>query len=163
MTLSDYRIERRFGVYFALISLLWVLLERLIGLHGARIEHHATFSLFFAIPAVSIYVIGMIKKRDEVLNGSMTYGQAVLCGSLITLVVVALSPITYTLIPTVISPDFFDNMIVYVVEAGRMTQEDAQAYFSPGNYRLQGAVGALGLGLLTTLIVGAFVRKKPTS
>jgi hypothetical protein len=46
------------------------------------------------------------------------------------------------------------------VSTGAMTQEAAEQYFSLKNYIIQGLIGAPVMGLVTTLIVAIFTRKK---
>ena len=40
--MEAYKTELKWGVIFVLSGLIWMLLERLAGLHGEHIAHHAT-------------------------------------------------------------------------------------------------------------------------
>lgn len=60
--MKKYRIEIKWGAIFALMSLLWMVLERIVGLHDEHIELHATYTNFVAIPAIAIYVLGLLEK-----------------------------------------------------------------------------------------------------
>ncbi|WP_375584720.1 DUF4199 domain-containing protein [Cyclobacterium xiamenense] len=158
--MKKYAIEIKWGIIFALMSLLWMVLERLAGLHDAHIEQHAIYTNLVAIPAIAIYVLGLLEKRKKFYAGTMSYGQGFKAGLFITLVVTLLSPLTLWLTLSLITPDFLENARGYAVESGKMEQEAADAYFSFTNYLIQGIVGAPIMGILTTAIVAIFTRKK---
>ena len=158
--MGTYKTEIKWGVIFTLVMLLWMVFERLMGWHGENIDQHATMSIIFAVVAIAIYVFALLDKRNNDLGGSMTWSQGFARGFWINMVVVLLSPLAQYITHTVISPDFFSNMTNYAVESGNMTREQAESYFSMRNYLMQSAVGALGLGVVTSAIVAIFTKKK---
>ena len=158
--MGTYKTEIKWGVIFTLVMLLWMVFERLMGWHGENIEQHATMSIIFAVVAIAIYVFALLDKRNNDLGGSMTWSQGFASGFWITMVVVILSPLAQYITHTIISPDFFSNMTNYAVESGNMTREQAESYFSMRNYLMQSAVGALGLGVVTSAVVAIFTKKK---
>ena len=158
--MGTYKTEIKWGVIFTLVMLLWMVFERLMGWHGENIEQHATMSIIFAVVAIAIYVFALLDKRNNDLGGRMTWSQGFASGFWITLVVVVLSPLAQYITHTVISPDFFSNMTNYAVESGNMTREQAKSYFNMRNYLMQSAVGALGLGVVTSAVVAIFTKKK---
>jgi len=160
--MGKYRIECKWGVIFILVMLGWTLFERLVGWHSTNIENHATGTLFFAIPAIGVYTFGLLDKRNHGFSGIMTWKQGALTGVYITIVVVILSPVAQYLIHTIITPDYLENMADYAVRSGNMNREDSEAYFSLSNYMLQGAVGSLLMGLMTSAVVALFTRKTHT-
>lgn len=153
--------EIKWAVIFTLVMLLWMLGERLVGLHDQHIDLHMVLTNLFAIPAILVYVFALRDKRQRDYQGVMTWQQGMLSGAIISLVVALLAPGTQWVISTVISPHYFDNVIAYSVATGyHPTREEAEAYFNLGNYMMQSAVGALIMGLLTTAIVAIFLRPK---
>ncbi|MBD3629527.1 DUF4199 domain-containing protein [Cyclobacterium sp.] len=158
--MKKHQTEIKWGIIFGLMSLLWMVLERMAGLHDQYIEQHAIYTNFVAIPAIAIYVLGLLEKRKKYYGGSMTYGQGFKTGLIITLVVTLLTPLTIWLTLALITPDFLENARSYAVESGKMEQQAAEAYFSQGNYMIQSIVGAPIMGILTTAIVALFTRKK---
>ncbi|WP_162342491.1 DUF4199 domain-containing protein [Cyclobacterium salsum] len=158
--MKKYRIEIKWGFIFALMSLIWMILERITGLHDAHIDQHATYTNFVAIPSIAIYVLGLLEKRKKFYGGKMTYGQGFITGLIITGVITLLTPLTMWLTLAFITPDFLENARIYAVEAGKMDQEAAEGYFSQGNYMIQSIVGAPIMGILTSAIVAIFTRKK---
>ncbi|CAH0998790.1 hypothetical protein LEM8419_00125 [Neolewinella maritima] len=157
--MHKYRIEIKWALIFVAMTLVWVGLERAVGLHGPHIDRHVVFTNFIALPAVAIYVLALIDKRRHYYSGRMTYRQGFLTGAVITGIIVFLSPLTQWLVQRVISPDYFPNMIAYAVEAGHASRVDAEANFQLGSYILQAAVGSLVLGLMTTAVVAWFTRR----
>lgn len=90
----------------------------------------------------------------------MTYKQGFFTGLIITLMVTILSPLTQYITSNFITPEYFPNMIEFVVSEGKMTREAAESQFNLQSYILQGMLGTLVLGLVTSAIVAIFTRKK---
>ncbi|MEX2472151.1 MAG: DUF4199 domain-containing protein [Gemmatimonadota bacterium] len=154
--------EVKWGLIFVGVLLLWMALERLAGLHGPRIEQHATWTSLFAIPAIVVYVLALREKRDRDLGGTMTFGQGFVSGFVVTVVVTVLSPVSQWLIHTVITPDFFANAIEASDRLGMSSRAEAEAYFNLGNYIRVGVMGTLAMGVATSAVVAFFVRRTDT-
>ena len=67
--MNNYRIELKWGLLFVGMMLLWMLGERLAGLHDTHIAHHATWTNLVAIPSIIIYVLGLRDKREHFYGG----------------------------------------------------------------------------------------------
>lgn len=139
--------------------LTWMILERLAGLHSSSIDKHAIFTNFIAIPAVAIYVLALLDKRNTYYGGTMTYKQGFMAGLIITIFVTIFSPLVQILTSTVISPDYFANMIEYSVQEGKMTRQEAEDFFNLQSYLVQVLIGTPIMGLLTTAVVALFTKK----
>lgn len=161
--MKKYKIEIKWAVIFAVMGLVWILLEKLTGLHNEHIDKHPIYTNFVAIPAIAIYVFALLDKRKNFYNGVMTYMQGFVTGLIITAIVTVLSPLTQYISSTVITPDYFSNVIEYSVSKGLMTQEAAENMFNLKSYILQATLGALIMGILTSAIVAIFTRKKSAS
>lgn len=157
--MKKYSTEIKWGLIFIIITLLWMVFERMMGWHGENIAQHSTMTNLFAIPAIVMYVFALLDKRRNDLGGIMTWGQGFKSGLLITLVVVILSPLAQYLTHTIISPEYFTNVIEYSVTNDVMTRDEAESYFSMSNYIFQSAIGALIMGILTSAVVAFFVKK----
>ncbi|MCF7802095.1 MAG: DUF4199 domain-containing protein [Candidatus Marinimicrobia bacterium] len=158
--MQKYKTELKWGVIFMVTSLVWMLLERLAGLHGAHIDKHATYTNLFAIPAIAIYVLALLDKRKRDLDGKMSYKEGVITGLIITAIVAILSPLAQWLTAVVITPGYFPAIIEYTVSQGEMSRAAAEEYFSLSSYIWIAIIGALGMGVVTSLIVAAFTRKQ---
>ncbi|MCS4434765.1 DUF4199 domain-containing protein [Aquiflexum gelatinilyticum] len=158
--MKNIKIEIKWAIIFAIMTLLWMVLEKAVGLHDAHIDKHVIYTNFIAVPAIAVYVFGLLDKRKNFYHGKMTYLQGFISGMIITAFVTVLSPLTQYITSTFITPDYFQNAIAYGVSSGKTTQEAAEAYFNLENYIIQGLIGAPIMGLLTTAIVSIFTQKK---
>lgn len=156
--MDNYRVELKWGLIFFLALLVWMVVERLAGFHGPRIEYQAVFTSLFAVVAVVLYVFALREKRSRVLSGQMNWKQGFLAGLGVTVVVTVLSPLGQYLIHTFISPDYLSNVADHAVEAGMTTREEAASHFTLGSYIVQSMVGALVMGLITSAVVAWFLR-----
>lgn len=155
------RLEIKWALIFVAMSLLWMLLEKLVGLHGTHIDKHMYLTNLFAIPAILVYVLALKDKKTKDYNGRMTFKQGFISGLIITVIVALLAPLTQWVTSTVITPEYFPNVIAYSVETGyHKSLEEAEAYFNLKNYIVQSTIGALVMGVITSAIVGFFVRTK---
>jgi hypothetical protein len=157
--MKKIKIEIKWAVVFVVMTLIWIFLEKLAGLHDEHIDKHPIYTNFIAIPAIAIYVFALLDKRKNFYRSSMTYKQGFITGLIITAIVTVLSPLTQYITSTLITPEYFPNMISYSVETGKLTQEAAEEYFNLKNYLLQVVIGTPVMGILTTAIVAIFTRK----
>ena len=152
-------IEIKWALVFVAMTLAWMLGEKLAGFHDTRIAQHATVTMFYAIPAIAVYVLALLDKRRNFYEGAMTYQQGFVSGMWITLFVVLLSPLTQVIVSKVITPDYFSNAIDYAISSGMMERAAAEQYFSLPSYIRMGLIGALVMGAVTSAIVAIFTRK----
>ena len=153
--------EIKWALIFVGMSLLWMVLEKLVGLHGTHIDKHMYLTNLFAIPAIVVYVLALKDKKNKDYKGEMTYKQGLVAGLIITAIVALFAPLTQWITSTWITPEYFPNVIAYSVETGYYTSlEEAEAYFNLENYMFQSVVGAIVMGVLTSAIVAFFVRTK---
>lgn len=160
--MKKFQLEIAWGLIFCLALIVWMLIERLVGLHSTHIGLHLYLTNIFAIIAIAIYVFAL-RARRKANGGNLTYQQGFVSGLIITLVVTVLSPVLQWLVHTLISPNFFNNMIEYAVSSGEATRAEAEAYLNLSSYIVQSAIGAFVMGLITTAIVAFFVRTKQKS
>tara|TARA_R110002020_G_scaffold114593_2_gene263441 strand:- start:56234 stop:56710 length:477 start_codon:yes stop_codon:yes gene_type:complete len=158
--MKKFGTEIKWGIIFAVSTLIWSYLEKALGWHGDLISKHALYTNLFALVAIAIYVLALKEKRDKDLGGKMAWKQGFTSGIVISAVVALLSPLVQYIAGTYISPQYFPNIIRYVVETGKMDQKAAESYFNLQSYMLQGAFGALTMGVATSAIVALFLKKR---
>ena len=151
--------EIKWGVIFTIAMLLWLALERLTGLHDKYFWLQAYLTNLVAIPAVWIYVL-LIREKRRQLGGTITFKQAFIAGLLTTIVVTLLVPPSQWLTFKFITPHYFENAINYCVTTQGHTLDYAQGIFNAQSYLFMGIVGALVMGVLTSLILAAIMRTK---
>ena len=159
--MNRFKLEIKWGLIFVGMTLLWLVLERIGGLHGKHIDKHAFFTNLIMIPAVIIFVLALREKRDKVLGGAMSFKQGFVTGLIITFIITVLSPITQSIVSLVITPGYFQNAIEYAVREGKMSREMAEGYFSLRSYIIQGLMGSPIMGTITSAAVAFFVKKAP--
>lgn len=153
-------IEIKWALLFILMQILWMIMERVSGLHSTHIDKHYIVTNLIAIPSILIFVLALLEKRKKDFGGKMNYQQGLITGLIITGIVTLFSPLVQWLISNVISPDYFSNMIAYTVTQGKMSQEEAEAYFNLRSYITQVLIGTPVMGIVTTLIVAIFTRRR---
>ncbi|MFP4025248.1 MAG: DUF4199 domain-containing protein [Thiohalospira sp.] len=158
--MNNYKIEIKWAIIFVLMLLFWMILEKLSGLHEEHIEKHAIVTNLVAIPAILIYTFALLDKRKNFYHGKMTYKQGVISGLVITAIITIFSPLTQYITSNLITPEYFPNMIDYVVEKGKMSQTEAENYFNLKNYTILVLISTPVMGIITTLIIAIFTRKK---
>ena len=158
--MKSLRFEIKWAIIFVVMSLAWMLFERMMGWHDEHIDKHATYTNFVAIPAIAVYVLALLDKRKNHYGGHMSYAQGFMSGLAITVFVTLLSPLTQYITSAFITPQYFPNAIKHAVSTNAMTQDAAEKYFNLKSYIIQGLIGAPVMGLATTLIVAIFTRKK---
>lgn len=158
--MKNIKIELKWAILFAVMMLLWMLMEKLAGFHDEKIASHALVSYFVAIPAIAMYVFALLDKRKNFYMGVMTYAQGFKAGLIMTIFVTVLSPLTQYITSTIITPDYFKNIISYVVENKLMTLAAAESYFNLKSYLMTTVISTPIMGILTTAIVAIFIRKK---
>jgi hypothetical protein len=158
--MKKIRIEIKWAILFTLIVLLWMLGERLAGLHDKNIQHHHIVSSFFSLVAIAVYVFALLDKRKNYYDEKMNWVEGFISGLILTLGVTLLAPLSQYLTVEVITPHYFENMIAYSVESGKLTAEQAQQTFNLQSYLIQTIIFTPLMGIATSAIVAIFTRKK---
>ena len=159
--MKNFKIEFKWAIIFSVMGLLWMVLEKVSGLHDRYIDYHLYLTNLFAIPAIIVMVMALKDKKKSFYGGQMTYKQGLISGIILSIIIALLSPLTQWITSFVITPEYFPNVIKRSVEIGYYnTTEEAQANFNYKNYAIQGAFGALIMGILTTAIAMIFIRTK---
>lgn len=161
--MKNIKIEVKWAFIFLLTSLAWMALEKALGWHDEKIADHATYTNIFAIPAIAIYIFALLDKRRNYYHGRMTYKKGFLAGLIITLIIALFSPLTQYITSTLITPDYFSNVIEYAVSSGKMTQLDAEAFYNLKSYMVQSVIGAAIMGIITSAVVALFTQSKSLS
>lgn len=155
--MNKFALEIKWGVIFSISQLLWMLLEKIVGLHDVYISHHATYTNFFAFVAFALYYLALWEKRKLSPSGVIKWLDGFKFGLMISVVVTVLSPLGQVFTHYVITPDYFANVSAEAVRQNIMTAQAASDYFNLKSYLFQSAVGALIMGLVTSAIMSLIV------
>lgn len=157
--MKNLKIEIKWAIYFALMSLAWMLLEKLTGLHGRHIDYHLYLTNLFAIPAILFMVLALKDKRRNYYGGTMSYKEGLISGVFLSLFIALLSPLTQWITSYVITPEYFPNVIKRSVELGMFeSTEAAEAQFNFKNYAINSTIFAFVFGVLTTAVAMLFLK-----
>jgi hypothetical protein len=158
--MKKYKIEIKWALIFAVMFLLWMVLEKLTGLHDKHLEKQQFVTMLILIPSIIVYILAIKDKKKNFYAGNMTYKQSFLSGLILTLFVVMLSPINQLITSYIITPDYFANVIEHTVKSGMFTQEQAEAQFNIKSYIITSIVGGLVTGLIFSAIISIFTKSK---
>lgn len=159
--MGNIKIEIKWAIYFTLMTLVWMLLEKLSGLHGKYIDYHLYLTNLFAIPAIWFMVLALKDKKKNFYNGQITYKQGLVSGIILSACIAILSPLTQWITSYVITPEYFPNVIKRSVELGYYkTTAEAEANFNYKNYAINSTIFAFVFGVVTTAIAMIFIRTK---
>lgn len=159
--MNKFKIELKWALIFATMTLLWMVLEKGTGLHDKYIDYHLYLTNLFAIPAIWVMVLALKDVKKSFYSGQMTYRQGLISGVIISIIIALISPLTQWIISYVITPEYFPNVIKRSVELGYFkTIAEAEANFNYPNYAKQSAIGALIMGIVTTAIAMIFIKSK---
>jgi len=157
--MEKYTIEIKWALILVVLLLLWTLLERLLGFHDRYLHKHPLFTLVFYLVTIVVYVFAMLDKRANFCDETITYANCFITGFIMTLIFTLFRPLSQWLISSIISPDFFKNMIEYTVDSRiYKNTAEAQAEFNFKNYATKSTISDFVIGLIITLIVGAFIQ-----
>jgi len=159
--MTNRKIEIKWAVIFSIMALLWMVLEKVCGLHGKYIDYQMYLTNLFAIPAIWVMVLALKDKKKNFYGGNMSYAQGLVSGIIISVIIAVLSPLTQWITSYVISPEYFPNVIKRSVEIGYYkTKEAAEANFNYKNYAISSAIFSVIFGVLTTAIAMIFLKTK---
>lgn len=159
--MSTNKIEIKWAIIFSIVTLLWMVLEKVTGLHDKYIDYQMYLTNLFAIPAIIVMVMALKDKKRNFYSGNMSYVQGLISGIILSLIIALLSPITQWITSYVITPEYFSNAIKRSVELGYYkTTAEAEANFNFKNYAITGLIAAFCMGVLTTAIAMIFLRTK---
>jgi hypothetical protein len=131
------------------------------GLHSTYIDYHLYLTNLFAIPAIIVMVLALKDKKKTFYAGQMTYQQGWISGTVLSVFIALISPLSQWITSYIITPEFFSNVIKRSLELGYYkTTAAAAANFNYKNYAIQGVIGALIMGMLTSTIAMIFIRTK---
>ncbi len=155
------KIELKWAILFSIMVLLWMILEKVSGLHDKYIDYHLYLTNLFAIPAIWVMVLALKDKKKTYYHGQMNYAQGLKSGIILSIFIALISPLTQWITSYIITPEYFPNVIKRSVELDYFkTTEEAEAQFNYTNYAKQGAIGALIMGIATTSIAMIFIQTK---
>ena len=78
--MQNIKIEMKWAFIFTVVSLLWMVLEKLSGLHDKYLDYQMYLTNIFAIPAIIVMVMALKDKKQSFYFGKMSYKQGLISG-----------------------------------------------------------------------------------
>lgn len=157
--MEKFKIEFKWASIFTGINLVWVYIEKYLGLHDDYIDYHSIVGLVMLLPLGFCIYSSLKEKREVHYKGKMTWQKAFVSGALLSLLVAGLSPGPVYVMTQYVSPDFFENAITKSLERGA-TPEMANQFFSLNAYISQAIMFNLAFGVMISAVVGLVIRRK---
>lgn len=161
--------EIKYGVLFAGIVIVYVILEHLLGLNTTRhdIGQYTRYAGVL-VPILGVF-FGIRAKRKE-LGGKITFGQGVKTGFLIAVIQTTITTFWFWFYSTVINPQYLDTMLAFerskMLAAGtpepavNAELERTRAFFRVPNFQIFQEVFGIAYGVVIAVIVSFFLRTK---
>ncbi len=106
----------------------------------------------------------MLQKEKNFFKNHISYKQGLISGTILSVIIALLSPLSQWIIFNYITPNFFNNAIEYSLTSGQFSSyEEAKANFNLNNYMLISFLWAVFIGILTTLILMIFIKSKSST
>ena len=161
--------ELKYGVIFAAIVIVYVMIEHFLGFNTTRHD----IGQYSRLAGVLVPIIGIfmgIKAKRKELNGNLTFGQGVKTGFLIALIQTTITTLWFWFYGTVVNPQFVNTMLEF--ERSRMlargtdaadaraTIDRLKALYSFPFLQLAQEVAGILYGTIFAMIFSAFLKKK---
>jgi hypothetical protein len=151
--------ELKFAIVYVVAAFVWSYFEYLSGLQSSRIALHPYFvTPFYVLLTGVIYYFASREKRVRA-GGKIGFGQILLSGLLLTLLILVLNLIPFYIFNTFVNPDFFAALARQAVDNGDMTVAAANEYYSFRNLLIQGSIYRAVMGIAASLLMALVMRR----
>ena len=162
--------EIKYGVIFAAIVIVYVMIEHLLGLNTTRHDiGQYTRLAGVLVPIIGIF-FGIKAKRDQDRNGILTFGQGVKTGFLVAVIQTTITTLWFWLYGSLINPQFLGSMLEFertkMIAAGTPVSDITAKinrmktlYSFPTLQIFQEVIGIV-YGVIVAMIFSAFLRRK---
>ena len=157
--MQKFSIEFKWGLILTILSILWSLLEKQMGLHDNQISKHMLYNIIFTFLAIPIYFLAIRDKKIDFFHNAMTWAQGFVSGAIVSVIVALLSPLITLFTYKIISPLYFKTAIDNAVAKGA-SLSNAQLYFNLESYMLQNAFTSISMGLVLSAAISLVLKNK---
>lgn len=155
----NWRIALKWGLVYALLTLIWLSLESMAGLHDSRVKYRVILTNLKYIPMLLIYYAALREARNLKPDEAYPYSQAFIDGLRLTAMATLLSVPAQYLSMEYLVPDFLQKMEAAMIEGGWMTAVEAKGFFKFRSYFIQSVLAIPATGLMITAITALFVQR----
>jgi len=161
------KIYLKYGLYYALGSILWALISYVLGIE--RMENGNLITLISIVIPISCIYLGIKEKRDKENNGFITYSKAFNLGLSITAVAIVISTVfTYFHIKYINTGliEFVKNKQYIKMQEQGMDElaieqglSFSEPFMTPIGFTLTSFVMSFLVGIIISLIVAAILKR----
>lgn len=151
-----FKTELKWGVVLGALTLLWNILERLTGFDSDYIELHTISGYLFLIPFITIYVLALLEAKKN-RGGSLSFVDGLKTSFRIALYSIPFVVLASYLKIAVISPDFQNDMVQYLITTGA-EETDVQSACSTVPFLMMSAAYAM-TGVVVGAVAMLFIKK----
>jgi hypothetical protein len=155
----NWRIALKWGAVYALLALIWLSLESMVGLHDSRVKYRVILTNLKYIPILLIYYAALRERRHLKPHEAYPYSQAFIEGLRLTAISTLLSIPAQYLSMEYLVPDFLQKMESAMIEGRWMTAVEAKEFFEFRSYFIQSVLAVPATGLMITAIIALFVHR----
>ena len=163
--------ELKYGLLNSAGICLWVLLEYALGFHTTKMAIGQYTGYFSNIIPITMLFLAIRERRDKFNGGTLTFGQGMKTGILISLITAVIATIFMYFYYTAINPHFVELGIEFeknkLIQSG-MSEADIAARLESmkAMYGLPFQLGAIlvltpVVGSVYSAIISAILRRKP--
>lgn len=156
---SAWKIALKWGAIYALLTLIWLPLESLTGLHDDYVKYRVLLTNLKYIPAFLIFFAALRACRHASATNTYPYSQAFTDGLRLTATSTLFSLPTQYISLEYLTPNFLSQMEQAMTDGRWMTAAEAAQYFEFQNYFIQSILAIPATGLMITAIVALFVSR----
>lgn len=156
-----WKIEFKWALIFSILSIMWMVLEKILGLHNEYLLYQPYFTSLSLIPLCVIFVLALKERNVKDFEGEVSFRNAFISLFKLSFLITILSPIFYFFIFKYITPNYVKNLIFLSVEKGSYSSSvEAKASINTQMLLVINALKTFGFGLGLSFLISFFVSKK---
>jgi len=157
--MEKFKIEFKWASIFTAINLIWIYIEKYLGLHDEYIDYHSIVGLVMLLPLIFVIYRSLKQKKHEYYKGEMTWQKAFISGVLLSLLIAGLSPGPIYVMSEFVSPDFFDIILSKGISKG-IPEDFARQLYNLDAYIKSAIFFYLAFGVMISAVVGLVIKKR---
>ena len=157
--MEKFKIEFKWASIFTAINLVWIYIEKYLGLHDEYIDYHSIVGLVMILPLIFVIYMSLKQKKHEYYKGEMTWQKAFASGALLSLLIAGLSPGPIYVMSEFVSPDFFEIILSKGISKG-IPEEFANQLYNLDAYIKNAIFFYLAFGIMISAVVGLVIKKR---
>lgn len=157
--MEKFKIEFKWASIFTAINLVWIYIEKYLGLHDEHIDYHSIVGLVMLFPLGFVIYMSLKQKKRDYYKGEMTWQKAFVSGALLSLLIAGLSPGPIYVMSEFVSPDFFEIALSKGIAKG-IPEEFANQLYNLDAYIKSAIFFYLAFSIMISAVVGLVIKNR---